>query len=134
MSKIILDTNAYSFLFKGDTKVERELNTATSVHISIIVIGELLKAFKKGEFEKKNRQLLEKFLDKPVVSIIDVHWETAEIYADLTYVLEKKGKPIPINDLWIAAHAIETGSKLITYDKHFLKIPGLRIWDYLRGE
>jgi len=42
--------------------------------------------------------------------------------------LRKLGTPIPINDVWIAAHALETGSVLVTYDDHFSRIPGLRLW------
>ena len=42
--------------------------------------------------------------------------------------LRKSGKPIPINDVWIAAHGLETGSILVTYDDHFAVIPGLRLW------
>jgi len=42
--------------------------------------------------------------------------------------LRKSGKPIPINDVWIVAHGLETGSILVTYDDHFAMIPGLRLW------
>lgn len=131
MSKIILDTNAYTSLLKGDLKVKELVNQASAVYISIIVIGELLFAFKKGKY-KHNKDLLEEFLQDNFVSILDIKRDTAEIYADIRYYLEKRGTPIPSNDIWIAAHTIETGSQLITYDKHFLKIPGLRISDMLK--
>ena len=62
----------------------------------------------------------------------DVSQETAEIYSDIKMALKKKGTPIPLNDVWIAAHTVETGAKLITYDSHFLKVPGLRVWEKLR--
>jgi tRNA(fMet)-specific endonuclease VapC len=45
--------------------------------------------------------------------------------------LKKAGRPIPLNDVWIAAHALETGSVLVTYDAHFAAVPGLRLWDEL---
>lgn len=133
MSKIILDTNAYTNFVKGDEKVARYIEKASKIYLSIIVIGELLAAFKKGEFEQKNKKVLRKFMDKTKVSVMDASWETASEYGEVKHILEKQGRPIPTNDIWIAAHAMETGAKIITYDKHFLKIPGLRVWDELRG-
>ncbi|WP_304224808.1 PIN domain-containing protein [Gracilinema caldarium] len=66
-----------------------------------------------------------------MIKIINVSLETAEIFGELKNALHKKGKMLPINDIWIAAHLIETGSKLITFDTHFKQIEGLRIWDNL---
>jgi predicted nucleic acid-binding protein len=45
--------------------------------------------------------------------------------------LKKAGQPLPLNDVWIAAHALETGSVLVTYDSHFSDVPGLRTWEGL---
>lgn len=131
MKKILLDTSGYSNLLKGDVIVQTEIEEASTVYLSVIVIGELLTAFKNGVHEIRNKQLLEKFSSKPSVSIIPVTSETADIYAQVAHHLKKQGTPIPINDIWIGAHAIETGSKLITLDSHFSKIPGIRIWDKL---
>lgn len=132
MSKIILDSNTYTHLFKGDKKVEEELIKAESVYMSVIVMGELWAAFKGGIRYNKNKYEFELFLDKFDVILQNVNQETASIYSEVKYYLDKKGTPIPVNDLWIASHAIETGAVLITYDKHFLKIPGLRIWEKLK--
>ena len=49
--------------------------------------------------------------------------ETAEIFGRLKSALKKKGTPVPVNDLWIAAHSIETGSFLLSFDMHFQSIP-----------
>jgi tRNA(fMet)-specific endonuclease VapC len=57
--------------------------------------------------------------------------ETAEIFGQLKNNLKKAGKLLPINDVWIAAHAIETGSVLITCDFLFQRVPGLRLWSNL---
>lgn len=132
MSKIMLDSNTYTHLFKGDKKVEEELAQAESIYMSAVVVGELLAAFKGGILYNKNKDEFELFLDKFDVLFSDVNRETASVYAEVKHYLDKKGTPIPANDLWIASQAIETGSVLITYDKHFLKIPGLRIWDRLK--
>ena len=60
--------------------------------------------------------------------MLDASQETSQIFAEIKYNLKKAGTPIPINDVWIAAHTFETGSVLITYDAHFEKVAGLRIW------
>lgn len=127
MKKILLDTSGYSNLLKGDKKVQLQLEEAAEVFLSVIVIGELLAAFKNGKWEEKNRRILEKFISKPLISVINVTEETADIYAQIKHNLQKKGKPIPMNDVWIAAHALETGSKLVTYDMHFKEVEGLRL-------
>jgi tRNA(fMet)-specific endonuclease VapC len=131
MKKIILDTNAYSAFLNGEEKILNILSGADTVYMSIIVIGELLAGFKGGSKEAKNRDILHKFFDKPTVLILDATMETSEIFALIKTTLKKSGTPIPINDVWIAAHAMETGSVLITYDGHFKNIPGLRLWDEL---
>lgn len=133
MKKILLDTSGYSLLLKGERAVLTEIEKASTVYLSVIVIGELLAAFKNGTREAKNRELLEKFTLKPSVIVIPATQETAEIYAQIVSLLKKQGTPIPMNDVWIAAHAIETGAQIITADRHFLKIPQVRVWDYFKG-
>lgn len=128
MKKILLDTSGYSRLLKGDKIVRDEIEKASTIYFSVVVIGELLAAFKNGAHETKNKQLLEKFTLRPQVIIVPVTSETADIYAQAVHILKKAGTPIPINDVWIAAHAIETGAQLITFDTHFSKVPGVRIW------
>ena len=63
------------------------------------------------------------------VQVLEGTSETALIFAEIKNALKSSGSPIPLNDGWIAANAIETGSVLITFDKHFALVPGLRIWD-----
>ena len=72
---------------------------------------------------------MNRFLLKPSVKILNATSETAEVFGVLKQDLKKAGTPLPINDVWIAAHALETGSILITYDDHFKKIAGMRRWD-----
>lgn len=57
--------------------------------------------------------------------------ETAEIFGLIKDSLRKSGNPLAVNDVWIGAHALEAGSVLVTYDRHFAAIPGLRLWDEL---
>ena len=131
MRKILLDTNAYIAFLKGDEKVLAYLGQAGCVYLSVFVIGELYAGFRAGEKEKENKQNLERFLTKSTVSMIEASQETAEIFGWIKDSLKRAGHPIPVNDVWIGAHALETGSILLSYDRHFAHIPGLRLWDEL---
>jgi len=95
------------------------------------MLGELFAGFHSGNRHTINTKELNSFLSKDGAKIIDVTIETSEIFGEIKAALARHGKMIPINDIWIASHAIETGSKLITYDAHFRHIPGLRIWEGL---
>jgi predicted nucleic acid-binding protein len=128
MKKILLDTNAYVRFLRGDEKVMAYLAQADSVYMSVFVLGELYAGFRAGGKERENRQILERFLLKSTVTILEATIETADVFGLLMASLRKSGKPIPINDVWIAAHGLETGSILVTYDDHFAVIPGLRLW------
>ncbi len=131
MKKLLLDTNAYIRFLRGDEKVLAHLSRADCVYMSVFVLGELWAGFRGGSKEKDNRQILERFLFKSTVNVLDATTETADIFALIAASLRKSGHPIPINDVWIAAHALETGSVLVTYDENFSVIPGLRLWDEL---
>lgn len=128
MKKILLDTNAYVSYLRGDDKVLEYLAQAENVYMSVFVLGELFAGFKAGKKEKENRRILERFLQKSTVSTLEATVETADIFGLIMALLRQTGKPLPINDIWIAAHALETGSVLVTYDEHFRMIPGLRLW------
>lgn len=132
MTKIILDTNAYSAFMGGDKKVFDYIVESEIVYMSTIVIGELFAGFYRGERLSQHREELRAFLDKDGVEVIDVSIETAEIFGEIKASLSKEGKMIPLNDIWIAAHSVETGAKLISYDTHFKSICGLRIWNVLQ--
>ena len=128
MRRVLLDTNAYACLLAGDTHVLDEVAEAEQVHLSVFVMGELLAGFRGGTKWAQNRQTLKAFLAKPTVSFLGASAETAEIFGQIKHGLRKAGTPLPIHDVWIAAHAMETGSVLVTYDEHFRAIPGLRLW------
>ena len=129
MSKILIDTNCYTSYLSGNHDVLDALADADMVLMSIFVLGELYAGFKGGNKEKENITILRKFLNKPTVSTLGASKDTAEIFGMVKNSLKVAGTPIPINDVWIAAHTLETGSIIITYDKHFNQVPGLRVWD-----
>jgi tRNA(fMet)-specific endonuclease VapC len=83
------------------------------------VIGELLGGFAAGSREQRNRGELTAFLATPRVSVVPVDAGTAEHYAALYVGLKRAGTPIPTNDLWIAAIALQHGLRLFTNDGHF---------------
>ena len=125
MKKLLIDTNIYSYALRGDESVVEILRETDVIGISIISIGELLAGFRIGGLEKKNRKEFEQFLDSPRVVVYHVDEDTAEFYAQILCSLGKIGKPVPTNDIWIAAVAFQNGLKLFTKDVHFQNIPGL---------
>lgn len=131
MRAALLDTNAYVRYLAGDEKVLDALAKAGRVLMSVFVLGELYAGFRAGAREKRNRRILEQFLAKPGVSVLEATAETAEYFGMIKDGLKRAGRPIPLNDVWIAAHALETASVLVTYDAHFAAVPGLRLWDGL---
>jgi len=129
MTKILIDTSAYTHLLSGDERVLDVLAGAATVYMSVFVLGELYAGFSGGSKEKENREVLRRFLMKPTVKILNATAETAEVFGAVKSNLKNAGKPIPINDVWIAAHGMETGAVVVTYDAHFREVPGLRLWD-----
>jgi len=129
MKRVLLDTNAYTRLLTGDQEVLKALANAECVYVPVVVIGELLAGFKGGAREQQNRKLLDEFLERETVLMLPVTIKTAEVFAELMHRLKKAGNPIPINDVWIAAQAVEAGAFLVTYDKHFSSIAGLLLWN-----
>lgn len=125
--RILLDTNAYSDLMRGSSKILDILGSANRVYLSVIVIGEVLTGFRGGSQEQRNRKILNRFLERPTVRIAQVTVETAELFSTTMNELKLAGTKIPINDVWIAAHAVELGAKLVTRDAHFRSIANLRI-------
>ena len=127
MKAILLDTNAVSAFFKGDRHVLTCVSNAERVYLSTIVLGELLAGFRLGNQFERNRAILASFMACSNVEPLPVTTESADYYGRLFLELRKKGKPIPVNDLWIVAQTMECGAVLITFDRHFQDIPGLRV-------
>jgi tRNA(fMet)-specific endonuclease VapC len=127
MRQLLIDTNIYSYALRGDDGVVEVLRKSEQIGISVISIGELLSGFKGGIKEKKNREELEIFLDSPRVVVYPVDEDTSEFYAEIINNLREIGKPVPTNDVWIAAIAFQNGLKLFTKDIHFKTIPGLSL-------
>ena len=119
MNRIMLDTSAYVAFKQGRDEALQIIRYADRIGVSTIVIGELLAGFKHGARTTNNRAELSQFLDSGRVVIETVTETTAQYYAELYAALRRKGKPVPSNDLWIAASALENAYALYTYDAHF---------------
>ncbi len=125
MNKVLIDTNIYSHAMRGNNEVTSYLRQVTDIGISSISIGELLSGFQAGNKESINRQELNVFLDSPRVTLYYVDEVVAEFYSSILNQLKKQGTPIPTNDIWIAAIALQQGLPIYTFDQHFENIAGL---------
>jgi predicted nucleic acid-binding protein len=125
MKKVLIDTNAYAAFKRGDEGAVDIVRLADQLGICSIVLGELLSGFMAGSKEEKNRKELSDFLISPRVTMLMVTNETAEFYSRIFVQLKRQARPIPSNDLWIAAIAMEHGYSVFTYDKHFGQIDNL---------
>jgi tRNA(fMet)-specific endonuclease VapC len=123
VNRILLDTSAYSAMRRGDERLRFHIQDASEVYLNTVVIGELLFGFMGGGRAPQNRDLLREFVESPRVAVLTLDGETAERYAILRNYLRQQGKPIPVNDLWIAASAAQHGLRLITLDDHFQHVP-----------
>lgn len=117
--RILLDTSAYSWFLRGNQEVKEVLQSADSITVNPIVLGELQAGFQHGKHVEKNRNTLKQFLASPRVYVVAMDEETAERYAVIVNALWRIGRPIPTNDLWIAASAMQYGLTILTTDSHF---------------
>lgn len=127
--RILLDTSAYSAFMRGHDEIRAVVRTNEDIFLNSVVVGELMAGFIKGGRRKKNEEELRRFLTSPRVSLVDVGEETAERYAVILNSLWQAGTPIPTNDIWIAASAMEYGLRVVTTDEHYDKISQIMV-DY----
>jgi tRNA(fMet)-specific endonuclease VapC len=90
-----------------------------------VVAGELLYGFRCGSRFERNLRELEEFANNAFVRVVSVTMTTADRFARVAAALRARGKPIPTNDIWIAAQAMESGAELLSFDEHFSGIDGL---------
>jgi predicted nucleic acid-binding protein len=124
---VVLDTSAYSQFRRGHQAILDIVQRSETVALPTIVLGELHSGFRAGNRCAENTALLTQFLSKSSVRVLNVTEETALRYAEIDVYLRKRGRPIPSNDVWIAAVALEHGLHLVTLDVHFREIPLLLI-------
>lgn len=123
--KLLLDTNRLSDALAEDESVLDTLEAAESIHVPVIVLGEIRSGFLGGRRAAKNETRLQWFLSQDGISTLAVDPAVSHRYAHIHQALRARGTPIPTNDLWIASLAIEHGLVVYTRDVHFTKVPGL---------
>ena len=121
---MILDTNGLSALVDGDAALEPVLAQAVEICLPVIVLGEFL----FGIRQSRDKLRYETWLDKrlPDYRILAIDETTASLYADIRLGLKEAGRPIPVNDLWIAALTRQHGSIILSRDSHFDSVPGIK--------
>jgi tRNA(fMet)-specific endonuclease VapC len=119
MSRLVLDTSAYSHFRRGAGPAVSLITTASWIGMTATVLGELRLGFGLGTRRARNEHDLAGFLSSPVVHVLDVDDEAAQIYAEIVVALRTAGTPVPTNDIWIAAVAAREGVHVVTYDAHF---------------
>jgi predicted nucleic acid-binding protein len=123
VNRVCLDTSAYSHFKRGDEAAVEALSQATWVGVPVVVLGELRTGFLLGGRPDRNEAELARFLANPVVEVLEVDDEAAQIYAEIVVAQRRAGKPVATNDLWIAALAARAGAPVLTYDEDFGSIP-----------
>jgi len=125
MRDILLDTNAYAAFKRGVPEVIEVIRHAPLIGISSIVLGELLAGFAVGSREAANVEELKRFMGAPRVRLFPVDDVTASHYAGVYRELRRMGQPIPTNDMWIAATALQHQLAVMSFDGHFKAVKGL---------
>ncbi|MEW6185194.1 MAG: type II toxin-antitoxin system VapC family toxin [Thermodesulfobacteriota bacterium] len=121
--KLVLDTNIYTEYAEGVPDViEAIVQYGQDLFIPSIVLGELTYGFLKGSRQAYNEKKLRQIINRLQIEIISVDADTARKYGFIFTALQKKGFPIPINDVWIAACCMSVGGVLLTRDRHFVQV------------
>lgn len=121
---MIVDTNALSAAADGDSEIIAILARADQMAIPVIVLGE----YRYGIAQSRNRTTYESWLTGLIQDcfVLDITEPTTHYYAEIVLELKRKGKPIPTNDLWIAALCRQHGLPLLSRDLHFDAVAGLK--------
>ena len=123
MTRLMLDTTAYSAFKRGDPEVVAAVREADAIHLPVVALGEIRAGFESGSRREENLRELREFLGATRVSVLPVGDETAVRYAAIYGALRARGRPVPTNDMWIAASAMEHGVPLLTSDARFRDVP-----------
>jgi len=123
--RYLLDTSILVALFANDATVQEKLTRADEVFIPTIAVGELYYGALKSQRVRENLAMIDELAEESIVLGCGV--ETARRYGEIKNALRVRGRPIPENDLWIAAIALEYGLAVATRDEHFKEIGSLKV-------
>jgi tRNA(fMet)-specific endonuclease VapC len=124
----LLDTSVVVDLFRNDTAVEQRTRDAAVIYVTSIALGELYYGARKSRQVAQGVIYVDQFATRNIVLDCDI--ETARRFGIIKRQLQDKGRPIPDNDIWIAAVALQHGLTLATRDAHFRAVDNLtyEIW------
>ena len=122
---LLLDTNAYVAFMRGIPEAKEVIKHAPSIGINSVVLGELLAGFAMGSREAANIEELKLFMNSARVRFFSLDEVTSSFYAGVYRDLRTTGRPIPTNDMWIAATALQHSLAVVTFDEHFKTVKGL---------
>ena len=125
--RVVGGTSAYSAFMHGRPELKLALQWAEEIYMSPIVLRQLQSGCRRGKHQARNEKGLEEFLDAPRVELIPILDSTAVRYAEILSYLRRAGTPLPTNDVWIAASAMEHGLRVVTTDKHFQEVPQILV-------
>jgi tRNA(fMet)-specific endonuclease VapC len=117
--RLLLDTSAVVDLLAGREAVQRLLDGARELFVSTITFGELFVGARKSMRTEANLLQIETFAS--AVAVLACELETARLYGEIKDELRKRGRPLPENDIWIAAVARQHDLRLATRDAHSAK-------------
>lgn len=126
--RFLIDTNIVIALFASDSTVQQYLRGAVEVFTPAIVLGEIYYGAYKSSRIKENVSRINEFASQNAVLFCDAI--TAQWYGQIKDGLRKQGRPIPENDIWIAAIAVQYDLILVTRDVHFQDIAGLQVQEW----
>lgn len=127
MKTVALDTNVLIDAFHGDESFRARMASADRILVSPVVYAEFMAGFDDTRAGRAAKDRFRAFLALDPVELTAIGEETADIHVRLFRHLKTQGTPLPQNDLWIAASALEHGAALLTRDAHFDIIPTLRV-------
>ena len=123
--RYLLDTNIIIALFANDTTVKENLAKAGETFVPSIAIGELYYGARKSARAQENLARIDEFAASSVV--LGCNTDTARRYGEIKNALRMKGRPLPENDIWIAAIVLQHDLTLVTRDEHFNEIESLQV-------
>ena len=123
--KVALDTNIAIAVLNAEKDVVEKLRNATQIFLPLPVVGELLFGALNSRHAKRNLPRIQQLIQATIT--LEMGAETASLYAKTRMSLKQKGRPIPENDIWIAASCLEHGLTLITNDGHFKWVERLAV-------
>jgi len=129
--RLAVDTNAVIAYRAGSSEVCDLIEAADELLLPVTVLGELLYGAANSARPRENEEAVHKFLAQSV--LIPIDGGIAARYATVRLELKKVGRPIPENDIWVAASCLEFGVTLLSHDIHFTYIPDLQVISWTRG-